>query len=65
MKQVLKETVKLWVGIILILASISIIIAVVPYLFFTYAGIGNWQLIVCILWLLFWLSFVVTVGMRK
>lgn len=63
MKQLLKETIIVWIVIILILALTCVIVGV-PSLIFTYARIGEWQLIVCILWLTFWLSFLVTVGVR-
>lgn len=63
MKQLLKETIVVWITIILTLAFIFTIIAV-PCLIFAHAGSGGWQLIVCTLWLTFWLSLAITV-MRK
>ena len=63
MKQMLKETIKLWIVLIITFALICIII-LVPSLIFTYAGIGNWQPIVCVLWLTFCLSLVIAIGIR-
>lgn len=61
--ETLKETIIVWISLILISASVVVLIGV-PSLFLTYAGIGEWQVIVCGLWLLFWLSLVITVGIR-
>ena len=62
--ETLKETIIGWIFLILISISICITVGV-PFLFLHFVGFGEWQIIVCILWLLFWLSFVITVGMRK
>lgn len=65
MKQILKETIIVWISLILILASVVSVLFVVPCLFFTCIGKGEWQFIVCVLWLLFWLSFVIAVVIRR
>lgn len=64
MKQTLKTTIIVWISLILILASVIAVIRV-PFLIFIYAGIGEWQVIVSIIWILFWLSLVITVGIRR
>lgn len=63
MKQLLKETIIVWIVIILILALTCVVVGV-PSLIITYTGIGEWQFVVCILWFTFWLSLLVTVGVR-
>lgn len=62
--EILKETIIGWIFLILVSVSICIVVGV-PFLFLHFVGMGNWQIIVCILWILFWLSFVITVGMRR
>ena len=58
MKQILKETIILWIVIILALVSICILIGV-PLVFLPYIGIrGELQVLVSALWLICWLSFV-------
>lgn len=53
MKQILKDTIMTWIVVILILASAYAVVGV-PCLFLVFAGMGVWQLIVCVLWYSFW-----------
>ena len=57
----MKQMLILWIVIILALAFICTI-AGVPFLFLHYVGFGDWQIVVCGLWLTFWLSLVITAG---
>lgn len=61
MKQLLKEAIAVWIIIILMLVLIVVIVGV-PSLIFAYAGIGEWQVIICILWLTFCISLIIAFG---
>ena len=61
MKRLLKETIVVWIAIILVIVSIVTYIAV-PVFIITHAGTGYLQDIVCVLWLTFWLSLVIAVA---
>ena len=60
----MKQTLIVWISLILISALVVVVIGV-PFLFFHYVGFGDWQVIVSIIWLLFWLSLVITVNIRR
>lgn len=64
MKQILKETIKVWISLILILTSAVVLIGV-PFLLLTHTKMGEWQVIVSAIWLLFWPSLAIAVAMRK
>ena len=64
MKELLKETIIVWIAIILVLAFIFTLVAV-PCLLFAHARSGGWQLIVGILWLTFWPSLAIAVAKRS
>lgn len=63
MKQLLKETIIVWLAIILVVAFIFTLVAV-PCFIFAHAGSGVWQSIVSILWLTFWIALGIAIAKR-
>ena len=63
MKQLLKDTLKLWIGVIIVFLFIAIIIGL-PILLCEHTGLGIWQIIAAVLWVSFWLSFIFVAGGR-
>lgn len=59
MKQLLKDTLELWITIVFLAILFGL-----PILVFEKNGLGVWQIIVCGLWISFWESFLITVDTR-
>lgn len=65
MIQILKDIIKLWITIILIII-LTCTVVITSILFLTCIGMGPWQvIIICTLWFTFWLSFMYVVNMRE
>lgn len=64
MKQMLKETIEVWMVVIIGLVFECITVGA-PFLFLYYAGFGDWQNVVCGLYFTFWVSLAIATEISR
>lgn len=64
MKQMLKDTIEVWMVVIIGLACDCIVVGA-PFVFLYYVGFGDWQNVVCGLYFTFWVSLAVATEISR